>query len=66
MATKQPYEYRFKIDAAYTPETMPMARLAEYIRELSTLLGNQDKVHFDRLEEGSTVPIIRVDHEAFP
>ena len=66
MATKQTYEYRFKIDAAYTPETMPMARLAEYIRELSTLLGNQDKVHFDRLEEGSTVPIIRVDHEAFP
>jgi hypothetical protein len=31
-------EYRFRIDA-FTPETMPMARLAEYMSQLAQLLG---------------------------
>jgi len=46
-------EYRFKIDA-YTPDTMPMSRLAEYMRELSEMLGEPSAVHFERLEPGST------------
>jgi hypothetical protein len=58
-------EYRFKIDA-YTPETMPMARLSEYMRALSEILGEPSAVHFRRLEKSSTVVVSKVDREAAP
>jgi hypothetical protein len=58
-------EYRFKIDA-FTPETMPMARLAEYMRELSQMLGEPGAVHFRRLEAGSTILVHKIEHEAIP
>ncbi|CCE00668.1 hypothetical protein [Bradyrhizobium sp. STM 3809] len=57
--------YRFKIDA-YTPATMPMARLAQYMNELAILLGERDSVHFRGLTKGSTVLNARVDREAAP
>jgi hypothetical protein len=46
-------EYRFHIDA-FTPDTLPMERLAEYLKELAILLGNPDAVHFMRVEEGQS------------
>lgn len=46
-------KYIFKINA-YTPKTIPMARLAEYMAELSNLLGEKDKVHFEELVTAST------------
>ena len=58
-------EYRFVIDA-YSPDTLPMARLAEYMGELARLLGTPDQVHFVRLEEGSAVLVQRVEPEAAP
>jgi hypothetical protein len=58
-------EYRFRIDA-YTPETIPMSRLAEYMSELATILGERSSVHFERLEPGSTVIVHRVEREAAP
>jgi hypothetical protein len=58
-------EYRFKIDA-WTPDTLPMARLAEYMAELAQLLGERSGVHFRRLAKGSCVLIHKVDHEAIP
>ena len=58
-------EYRFVIDA-YRPDTLPMARLAEYMGELARLLGTPDQVHFVRLEEGSAVLVQRVEPEAAP
>lgn len=58
-------EYRFKIDA-YSPETIPMARLAEYLGELAKLMGNQERVHFQKLAPGSTVVHARVEREAAP
>ena len=58
-------EYRFTIDA-YTPETIPMSRLAEYMQDLATLLGEKDHVHFVRLEEGSTTLVQRIDTESVP
>jgi hypothetical protein len=58
-------EYRFKIDA-FTPDTIPMARLAEYMADLATLLGSQEHVHFVRLEPGSTVVVQEVEYEAIP
>jgi hypothetical protein len=59
------YEYRFKIDA-YTPATSPMARLAEYMTDLAALLGEPENVHFEHLEEGSTVLVQRIEEPAFP
>src|ERR1700740_3628056 len=58
-------EYRFKIDA-YSPDTMPMARLAEYMAELAVLLGERNAVHFRRLTKGSTAVNLRIDREAAP
>ncbi len=58
-------EYRFSIDA-YTPATMPMARLAEYMKQLAEILGEPGAVHFERLETGSTVLVHKVEREAVP
>jgi hypothetical protein len=58
-------EYRFVIDA-YTPATIPMARLAEYMGELSQILREPSAVHFKRLEAGSTALVSRVEREAAP
>jgi hypothetical protein len=61
----QRYQYLFKIDA-YSPDTIPMARLAKYMAELATMLGHEENVHFVRLESGSTVLVNEIEHEAFP
>lgn len=58
-------EFRFTIDA-YTPETIPMERLAQYLGELAILFGESKAVHFVRLEYGSTVPVIKIEREAVP
>jgi hypothetical protein len=58
-------ELVFVIDA-YTPETLPMARLAEYMADLATLLGEQTSVHFVRLDRGSIGLVHKVDREAEP
>lgn len=62
---RQGIEYRFKVEA-YSPETIPMSRLAEYMSDLATLLGNRDRVHFSRLEPGSTTIVHLVELEADP
>ncbi len=51
---------------AYTPETIPMARLAQYMQNLATMLGHDAAVHFDTLRPGSTQLVTRVDHEEVP
>jgi hypothetical protein len=54
------YEYTFRIDA-FTPETIPMARLAEYLGVLSKLVGHNQNTHFDRLEAGSACLVYKID-----
>ena len=56
---------RFKINA-YSPTTMPMARLARYLDNLATVLGETNSVHLVSIEEGSTVPVLKIDWEAYP
>jgi len=58
-------EYRLKIEA-YTPDTMPMDRLAEYLAELAQMLGERTSVHFVRLDPGSTSIVHRIEREAIP
>ena len=58
-------EYRFKIDG-YTPLTLPMYRLAEYIADLSLLLGSKDAVHFVRVGKGSANLVHVIDEPEEP
>ncbi len=58
-------EYRLVIDA-YSPQTIPMARLAEYMGHLADMLGEPASVHFERLEPGSTVLVSKIEREAVP
>src|SRR6266478_2367683 len=59
------HEYKFKIDA-FTPDTLPLNRLAEYMKELAILYGSQEHVHFVRLEGGSVGLVKKVDFESEP
>jgi hypothetical protein len=57
--------FRFWIDA-FTPTTIPMARLSGYMYALAELLGETEHVHFSRLTHGSLSLHMRVDREAVP
>jgi hypothetical protein len=58
-------EVKWKIDA-YSADTMPLDRLADYIKELAVLLGTPKHLHLMRIEDGSTVPVLKVDPEHLP
>lgn len=51
---------------AFTPETIPMSRLAEYMLQFASLLGSETHVHFKGLKKGSTVLRARVEQEDIP
>lgn len=55
-------EYRFKINA-YTPDTIPMVRLSEYLLELAKMLGDEQNVHFSHLEKGSTTLVHKASRQ---
>jgi hypothetical protein len=57
--------FEFVIDA-YTPDTLPMARLAEYLTDLSALLGEKDRVHLVTVGGGSAVLVHAVEDVAVP
>lgn len=57
--------YTLYIDA-YGPDTIPMARLAQYMQNLAAMLGHETAVHFDKLEPGSTRLVTKIDHEDVP
>lgn len=57
--------YDFRIDA-WKPETLPMARLAEYLARLAVLFGSKEHVHFHKIRRGSAIPEIVVDDTAVP
>lgn len=55
---------RFKI-GAFSPSTIPMQKLGDYMRDLAVVLGCPEKVHFVRLDKGSTEIVHVVDRIAF-
>src|SRR6202034_2994476 len=63
--TKSAREYRFKIDA-YSPHTIPLARLSQYLSDLARMMGETANVHLSRVDKGSTVHVICVDWEEAP
>jgi hypothetical protein len=46
-------EITLEIDI-FTPATLPMSRLAQYLAEFSELLGHEANIHFSKLTKGST------------
>ncbi|MEI7669323.1 MAG: hypothetical protein WCJ33_04510 [Pseudomonadota bacterium] len=56
-------EYWFNIKA-YTPQTIPMVRLAKYLVELAKMLGEENSVHFLSIKEGSTRIGYAVENDA--
>jgi hypothetical protein len=58
-------ELRFYMEP-YTPETLPLGRLADYLAELAKVLGDDRAVHLIELQEGTTVLVNKVDAEALP
>ena len=64
MRTMDGYEYKFIIDV-FKPDTISMARLAEYMADLARLLGSEAQVHFDRLEESSLALVQTIEPAAY-
>ena len=58
--------FEFVIKDAFTPATLPMSRLAEYMADLAVVVGEKEHVHFVELREGSAALAYSVDHEAAP
>lgn len=56
----QDTEYTFKIDI-FTPDSLPMARLAEYLAALAELVGYEDSTHFVAIQPGSAKLVHKVD-----
>ena len=59
-------EYTFFISDSYSPETIPLERLGEYMVALAQLLGEPANVHFTSVEPGSTALKARVEEPAAP
>jgi hypothetical protein len=51
---------------AFTPRTLPMSRLADYLKPFSVMLGSEANVHFDKVVEGSASVWARIDQPAAP
>jgi hypothetical protein len=43
----------------YTPETIPLARLIEYLQQMTAVLGDPENLHLIGIEEGSVEPVLR-------
>jgi hypothetical protein len=58
--------YTFRIAESFTIQTIPMARLAEYMAELARLLGEQEHVHLEEVVDGSVSLRAEVDAPSIP
>ena len=63
MVTPTVFDFRIR---TLMPQTLPMARLAEYLARLAVLFGHQDQVYFSKVRKGSVVPEIHVHEIAVP
>ncbi len=62
MSKKIGGQFHFRIDG-FTPESLPMARLAVYMSDLATLLGHEERVHFVRVAKGSADLVHVIENE---
>lgn len=55
--------YQFVMDR-WTPATIPMKRLAQYLEKLANLIGRAEHVHFTKITKGSAMPAWNVSEVA--
>jgi hypothetical protein len=48
----------------YTPETIPLDRLIEYLQQMSAVLGDPENLHLIAVKDGSAAPLFRVPKQA--
>ena len=58
-------EFEFVVDG-FSPDTMPVNRLAEYLQDVATLMGEYAHVHLRGIAPGSHRAILSVDDAAVP
>jgi hypothetical protein len=56
-------EFSFVIPA-YSPETMPLDRLIEYLQQISAVIGDPANLHLVEIKKSSTAPTFRVPKRA--
>jgi hypothetical protein len=59
-------KYVFKIKGRYTPDSLPMERLAVYLSDLAKMIGEPESIHFVEITEGSAKLAWAVDEPALP
>ena len=57
-------KYSLRIGNSYTPDTLPLNRLAEYLAALSRLFSEPKDVHFESVVAGSAVLKVKIDDPA--
>lgn len=57
-------KYSLRIVNSYTPDTLPLSRLAEYMAALSRLFSEPKDVHFESVVPGSAVLKVKIDDPA--
>jgi len=62
---KRRRKFEFRIDA-FSVDTMPMRRLADYVSDLATAIGEEENVHLHSIESGSVILDMRIDPDAEP
>jgi hypothetical protein len=55
-------KFKFTVPG-YSPETMPLDRLMEYLSQLSMVLGSPADLHLVGVEKGSTRPVLAMRHD---
>lgn len=65
MKKKGKDKIRLVIDS-FTPDTLPMSRLADYLKEFANLLGNEANVHFERVQKSSAALVSWSDSTVTP
>ena len=56
-------ELSLKIDDGRKPMDFPLGRLAEYLTDFATLIGQKEFVHLAQVRDGSTMPCVLINEE---
>ncbi len=54
--------FEFKV-LGYTPDTMPLDRLIEYLNQLMVILGQPSDLHLINIKKSSTMPVLAMRHD---
>jgi hypothetical protein len=50
----------------FNPSTLPMSRLADYLRPFAAMLGSESSIHFEKVDDGTAKLRAYIDEPAIP